>query len=61
MSRGNCLKLSKPTVHLDLRKHFFAVRVIDYWNSLTNHEVTAGGINDFKTRLDKFLKSKGHV
>jgi len=33
-SRGHTLKINKPQVHLDVRKFFFTVRIIDEWNSL---------------------------
>jgi len=32
--RGHELKLYKPQAHLDIRKKFFTVRVIDEWNRL---------------------------
>jgi len=32
--RGHTLKIYKPQVHLDVRKFFFIVRIIDVWNSL---------------------------
>ena len=32
--RGHILKIYKPQVHLDVRKFFFTVRIIQVWNSL---------------------------
>ena len=33
--RGHELKVYKPLVHLDIRKYFFSVRIVDVWNSLS--------------------------
>jgi len=30
--RGHKFKISKPQVHLDIRKYFFSIRVIEEWN-----------------------------
>jgi len=32
--RSHKLKIYKPQVHLDIRKYFFSIRVIEEWNSL---------------------------
>jgi len=32
--RGHDLKVYKPQVHLDIRKYFFSVRIVDACNSL---------------------------
>jgi len=40
--------------HYDLRKYNFTNRVIPTWNSLPDFVVSAGTINTFKNRLDKF-------
>ena len=34
--RGNCFKLYKNSLKLDVCKHFFTCRVFDVWNSLDN-------------------------
>ena len=52
-TRGHSLKLEKRFSRLDVRKFFFANRVIDVWNSLPEDVVTAGSVNAFKNRLDK--------
>ena len=44
--RGHTLIIYKPQVHLDVRKLFFTVRIIDVWNSflpisLLNYETIA--------------------
>jgi len=32
--KGHKFKIYKPQVHLDIRKYFFSIRVIQEWNSL---------------------------
>ena len=54
-TRGHSYKLFKQRVHLDVSKYFLSNRVIDLWNSLPNHIVTAPLINCFKNKLDNFL------
>jgi len=39
---------------IDLRKYNFTNRVIPIWNSWPNFVVSAGTVNTFKNRLDKF-------
>ena len=41
-------KLFKQRFHLDVSKYFLSNRVIDLWNSLPDHIVTAPSINYFK-------------
>ena len=36
-----------------LRQAFFSIRIVDLWNSLTEHVVLAPSMNAFKSRLDK--------
>jgi ribonuclease P/MRP protein subunit RPP40 len=50
-TRGNCLKLYKRDVCLDIRKYFFSNRVIDIWNSLPNSCVLSENVNCFKHAL----------
>lgn len=38
--------------HADLRKHFFAVRVTEQWNSLPREGVESPSLKIVKTRLD---------
>ncbi|XP_041485083.1 protein artichoke-like [Lytechinus variegatus] len=52
-TRGHSLKLEKRYSRLDVRKFFFANRVIDVWNSLPEDVVTACSVIAFKNRLDK--------
>ena len=56
--RGHSLKLLKPSVRLNVRKHFYSYRVIDFWNQLPQQVVEAPTVNCFKNRLDKYWKWK---
>ena len=53
-TRGNKFKLVQHHCHYDLRKYNFTNRLIPIWNSLPKFVVSAGTINTFKNRLDKF-------
>ena len=57
-TRGNKFKLVQHHCHYDLRKYNFTNCVIPIWNSLPNFVVSAGTINTFKNRLDKFLSDQ---
>ena len=56
--RGHSLKLLKKRYEKDTRKYAFSQRVTNEWNSLTEEIVTANSLNAFKSKLDKFWKSK---
>ena len=49
------MKLEKKQVHLDIIKHFFTQRVVDYWNALSQSVVDAENINQFKDQLNIHL------
>ena len=51
-TRGHHLKLKKPQVSRLFRQHFFTIRVINNWNNLPDHVVSAPSVNTFKNRLD---------
>jgi hypothetical protein len=51
-TRGNGAKIYKPRCSLDIRKHFFSDRVVDYWNWLDSATVQASSLNNFKRHLD---------
>ena len=51
VTRGHNFKLQKQSCRLDVRKYFFANRVVNDWNSLPPNVVNAETINQFKDRL----------
>jgi len=53
IARGHQWKLKKKRCNTDLRQHFFSERVINMWNNLDKHVVSAASINCFKNRLQK--------
>jgi len=48
------LKLCTYCPKYDICKYNFTVRVINLWNSLPTHVITAVSVDSFKNRLDKF-------
>jgi len=52
---GHHLKLYKKQCRLNVRKYYFAQRIISLWNSLPNRVVTASSVNSFKKRLDDYM------
>ena len=58
-TRGHGLKIRGGRFRTELRKNFFAQRVVNLWNSLPSEAVEATSLNVFKARIDKFLNSKG--
>ena len=55
-TRGHTLKLSKSHCKLELRKHCFSFRIVNPWNSLPEHIISAPSLNCFKNRLDAHWK-----
>ena len=53
-SRGHDLKLLKRAPKHVPRDKFFSNRVVDWWNGLPNHVVSAPSTNAFENRLDKY-------
>ena len=53
VTRGSGLKLFVPDARLNVRKHFFAVRVVKVWNTLPQNAVNAISLLTFKSLLDK--------
>ena len=41
-----------------MRINYFSVRVVKWWNALTDNEVLAPNVNTFKNRIDKFFSGK---
>jgi len=58
ITRGHNLKLVNSRCHYDLRKYSFTVRIVNTWNSLPESVITAGTIDTFKNRLDKFWRNQ---
>jgi len=52
-TRGHSWKLAKQTCNRDCRLHFFSLRVINRWNSLTQEVVDSATVNSFKSGLQK--------
>ena len=53
-NRGNSCRINQQRSSTAVRRNSFAVRAAPVWNSLPDHIITAGSINSFKNRLDKF-------
>ena len=52
-TRGHSKKLNKLRCNTELRRHSFSNRVVNNWNSLPEHVISAPTLNSFKARLDK--------
>ena len=57
ITRGYRFKIFLPRARLELRKHFFTVRVVNTWNSLSTDTVTATCLETFKGLLKRDLGS----
>jgi len=55
-TRGNDYKLFKNRSRLELRKHYFTNRVVDYWNALPNKVIEAPSVASFERRFDKYYE-----
>ena len=55
-TRGHSQRLFVGRCRLEIRKNSFSQRVVQDWNSLSDHVVTATTLNSFKSRLDKHWK-----
>ena len=50
--KNNSLNLIKKRTNKNPFKHFFTNRVVNIWNQLPDHIVTASNINVFKNKID---------
>ena len=56
--RGDKFQLYIEQINKNIRKHSFAVRVINIWNSLPREVAEAPSINSFKNRLEKYWSTQ---
>ena len=60
-TRGHKYKILKQSARLEVRKHYFGLRIVDIWNNLPDAVVEAPSINAFKNRVDKLLADYHYV
>jgi len=56
-TRGNGFKLKEGKFRLDIRKAFFAMRVVKHWHMLPGEVLYAPSLETFRLRLDRALSS----
>jgi len=56
-TRDNRHKLKHEKFHLNMRKNFFILRVVEHWNRLPREVLDSPSLEIFKTSLDKVLCS----
>ena len=52
-TRSHSFKLHKDSFNTNKFKYFFTNRIINRWNGLPEHVVSAESLNVFKNKLDK--------
>ncbi|KAI8513794.1 hypothetical protein Bbelb_081180 [Branchiostoma belcheri] len=60
-TRGHAYKLKVPLAKAAVRRHSFAIRAVQLWNSLPSSVVDAESVNCFKSRLDKHWSQRIHI
>ena len=60
-TRGHCFKLFKKPCKVNLKKHSFSHRIVNYWNNLPFNTVTAPDTNTFKKLLDGDLLNELYI
>ncbi len=58
-TRSSGFKLDKFKFSKDIGRNWFTNRVVDEWNRLSSHVVSANTIDTFKKMLDKFMDGEG--
>ena len=53
VTRGHSSRIYKPKPRLNIRKNSFSVRVVNDWNSLPQHLIDSGSLDEFKAGLDE--------
>jgi len=56
-TRGSGHKLKHKNIHLNMRKNFFTLRMMEPWNRLPREVVESPSLEMFKTHLDEVLCS----
>jgi hypothetical protein len=56
--RGTSHRVTKQLSKIDARDSFLSNRIVNDWNSLPNEIVNSKSVNQFKNRLDEFMKQK---
>ena len=58
--RGHGYMLQTQSYKTKFRKHFFSLRVTNYWNKLPSNVVEAVNVNVFKKLVDRYYINTGY-
>jgi len=59
---GHKLKIYKPQVHLDIRKYFFSIKVLEEWNSLPIALINCNTVESFKKKIiDCYFRNREYT